>query len=64
VVKNGSQASAAGSKEIEVSWTLDTSEEEGILNYVIEYSTNGGSTWNTVTKPVSINKSYVVKDLA
>lgn len=63
VVKNGSQASAAGSREIEVSWTLDTSEEEGILNYVIEYSTNGGSTWNTVTKPVSINKSYVVKDL-
>jgi alpha-tubulin suppressor-like RCC1 family protein len=62
-VKNGSQASAAGSREIEVSWTLNTSEEEGILNYVIEYSTNGGSTWNTVTKPVSINKSYVVKDL-
>lgn len=63
VVKNGSQASAAGSREIEVSWTLDTSEEEGILNYVIEYSTNGGSSWEEVTKPVSINKSYVVKDL-
>jgi alpha-tubulin suppressor-like RCC1 family protein len=63
VVKNGSQASAAGSREIEVSWTLDTSEEEGILNYIIEYSTNGGSTWSEVTKPVSINKSYVVKDL-
>lgn len=63
VVKNGSQASAAGSREIEVSWTLNTSEEEGILNYVIEYSTNGGSSWEEVTKPVSINKSYVVKDL-
>lgn len=63
VVKNGSQASAAGSKEIEVSWTLDTSEEEGILNYIIQYSINGGSTWEEITKPVSINKSYVVKDL-
>jgi alpha-tubulin suppressor-like RCC1 family protein len=63
VVKNGSQVSAAGSNEIEVSWTLNTSEEEGVLNYVIEFSTNGGLTWNTVTKPTSINKSYVVKNL-
>lgn len=63
VVKNGSQISAAGSREIEVSWTLNTSEEEGILNYVIEYSTNGGSTWTPVTKPTSISKLYVVKNL-
>lgn len=61
VVKNGSQASAAGSREIEVSWTLDTSEEEGILNYIIQYSTNGGSTWEEVTKPASISKSYILK---
>jgi len=63
VVKNGSQISAAGSREIEVSWTLNTSEEEGILNYIIEYSTNGGSTWTPVTKPTSISKLYVVKNL-
>ena len=63
VVKNGSQVSAAGSKEIEVSWTLDTSEEEGILNYIIQYSINGGSTWQEITKPASINKSYVFRDL-
>jgi alpha-tubulin suppressor-like RCC1 family protein len=63
VVKNGSQISAAGSKEIEVSWTLDTSEEEGILDYIIQYSVNGGSFWNTVTKPTSTNKSYVLSVL-
>jgi alpha-tubulin suppressor-like RCC1 family protein len=62
VVKNGSQVSAAGSKEIEISWTLNTSEEEGILNYIIQYSINNGSTWGEVTKPVSINKSYVFRD--
>lgn len=59
VAKNGSQASAAGSKEIEISWTLDTSEEEGILDYIIKYSVNEGPFLNTLTKPISTNKSYV-----
>lgn len=62
-VKNGSDVSSAGTRELEVSWTLPTSEEEGITNYIIQYSINGGSSWQTVSKPASINKSHVVRDL-
>jgi alpha-tubulin suppressor-like RCC1 family protein len=62
-VKNGSDVSSAGTKELEVSWALSTSEQEGITNYVIQYSINGGSSWETVSKPASINKSHVVRDL-
>lgn len=63
VAKNGSQNSAAGSQEIEVSWTLDTSEEEGVLDYTIQYSINGGPFLGTVTKSISNNKSHVLSVL-
>ncbi|NDD83589.1 hypothetical protein EBZ38_04805 [bacterium] len=63
VVKSGSESSSAGTKELEVSWTLNTAEEEGITDYIIQYSTNSGSSWTSVTKPTSTNKSYVVKGL-
>jgi len=62
-VKNGSDVSSAGTKELEVSWTLTTSEEEGITNYIVQYSTDGGSHWVTVTKPVSTNKYFTVTGL-
>lgn len=61
VAKNGQDISSAGSGEIEISWTLDTSDEEGITNYIIQI--NDGSGWQTVTKPISTNKSYVVTGL-
>lgn len=62
-VKNGSQNSLAGTGELEVSWTHSTSDEEGITNYVLQYSSNGSSQWFTVEKPISNQKIFVVPDL-
>jgi titin len=51
-------------KSVALSWTAATvSSGSAIRNYLVEYSTNGGTSWTTVTKTVSTSTTLSVTGL-
>jgi hypothetical protein len=47
-----------------LSWaTATVTGGSAVRNYVVEYSTNGGSSWMTVTKPVSTSRTLTLTGL-
>jgi fibronectin type 3 domain-containing protein len=58
-------AVTASTTSVALSWRAATvTGGSAVRNYVVEYSRNGGSTWTTVTKPVSTSTSLSVTGLA
>lgn len=51
--------------KIDISWTNpDSSGGSSITNYVIQRSSNAGTTWTAITRATSTSNSYSVTDLA
>ncbi|MCX6417476.1 MAG: fibronectin type III domain-containing protein [Actinobacteria bacterium] len=49
---------------VKLSWAAATvSGGSAVRNYLVEYSTNGGTSWTTVTKPVSTSLTLTVTGL-
>ena len=47
--------------KVTLAWTQPTVVNgSAVRNYIVEYSTNGGSTWTVATKPVSTSKSATI----
>lgn len=62
IARNADTSLLAGSKDIALSWTLDQAEEQGILEYIINYSVDSGATWEELdARPTA--KSYVITGL-
>lgn len=60
--KNADNSLLAGSKDIDLSWTLDQSEEQGVIEYIINYSNDDGITWEELDfRPKQ--KSHVITSL-
>ena len=51
-----------GDGQISLSWSAPaTAEGSVITDYVIQFSTNGGATWSSISHPASAATSYTVK---
>lgn len=49
--------------EIQVTWSEPSNGGQNIIDYIIQYSSNNGSSWQTVADGVSTNTEYVIKNL-
>ena len=50
--------------QVTLSWNAATVTGGGpVRNYLVEYSTNGGTNWINVTKPVSTSRTLVIRNL-
>ena len=58
-------AATAGDKQVALTWTApgDTGGGGGITTYNVEYSTNGGGTWNQVVRANNTATAYTVTGL-
>lgn len=45
ISENGNQNALVGNRQILLSWNHITALEEGVTKYIVEYSTDNGSTW-------------------
>ena len=54
----------AKATQVTLSWAAANVTGGGpVRNYLVEYSTNAGETWIEVTKPVSTNRTLVIRNL-
>lgn len=59
-----SVVAVSGNTQLAVTWTAPASTGgSAITDYLVEYSSNGGSTWTTFTDPVSTATSCIVTGL-
>ncbi len=54
----------AGTRQAVVSWTAPNNNGSGIKDYLIQYSSNGGTTWTNLTDSVSKSTTATVTGLA
>lgn len=52
-----------GNQRVSLSWTAPFAESIPVLNYDVQYSSNGGITWTTFVKPVSTDTNVIVTSL-
>ena len=58
---NGSDK--VGHRQLYASWNHSTALEQGITDYAIQYSTNGGTSWTTYDDGVSTNTNVILDGL-
>ena len=63
VISSPTSTPGAGTGEINLSWTAPAANGSAITNYIIEYSTDGGVTWTTYTRPASTTTSATLTGL-